>query len=340
MKVLFVYSNIECSCTRKCCFELSNSLNKYITTKVIYFNKFNRDIIKDYDIIIFQRVGTASNVTEKDKNEILRIIDENRAEKKFVYLIDDLVLNVENKTPIDFIKKCNAVICTSKTLEKYIRVYNEKVYRFHTFIDFDLYESIQSNKYDKFTLAWVSTGGLGKDIIRNIINYRKYIGIDFNLIIIGNQAKEFTGVNNVEAYPIMSEIEMIKKIKGVDILLNPMVVGPELESTINLISNNNISDFINCKSEVKYAIAGAIKACLITSSTENYIKAIKNMENGIIVNDNPGEWIRMIQYLYKSKGVISKIGENAYCNVKDEYTGDAVARQFYETLNKIASSKK
>lgn len=335
MRALFVYSNITCACTRKCCFELSEALNRYIPTDTIYFNEFNREIIDDYDIVIFQRVGTAANVQEEDKKEILSIIEENKQIKKFAYLIDDLVLDAQGGTPKRFIQSCNAAICTSRTLERYVKKYNENVYIFHTFIEFDLYESVPFTEYDKFTLVWVSTGGLGKDIIREIINNRDSMGMDFNLIAIGGHTKEFEEVKNVETYPILSEYEMIEKIKGADILLNPMSVSEDIEPTLRVLSNGNITDFLNCKSEVKYAIAGAAQICLLTSPIENYSKVVKNMENGVIINDDPEEWIKMIEYLFENREIINRIKINAYNEVKNEYTKEVVAKEFYEIINEI-----
>lgn len=335
--ILFVYSNIGCSCTRKCSFELVDALKKYTEVTNIYFKDLNRESVKKYDVIILQRVGTAGNVSDFDAEEIIEIIKENKNKKKFIYMIDDLIINARDELPKRFIENCDAVMCTSVTLKKNIQLYNKNVYLFHTFIDFDMYQKIPKCKYNEFTLVWASTGGLGKDIINKIILAKDRIGSNIKLIIIGGKSEEFKNINFVETYPIISEKELIKVIKGADILLNPMTISDEIERFIRSFEYN-VEDFLNCKSEIKYAIAGATQTCLLTSPKESYIKAIEDGVNGFIIKDDPEMWIEKIKYLYKNRSIKNQVAMNAYNDVKNEYTEDKVAQDVYEILNEILMS--
>ena len=58
MKILFVYSNKTCGCTKKYTFELARGMKKYVNTKVIYYTELTSDIVKEFDVIILQRLGT------------------------------------------------------------------------------------------------------------------------------------------------------------------------------------------------------------------------------------------------------------------------------------------
>ena len=61
MKILFVYSNKTCGCTKKYTFELARGMKKYVNTKVIYYTELTSDIVKEFDVIILQRLGTINN---------------------------------------------------------------------------------------------------------------------------------------------------------------------------------------------------------------------------------------------------------------------------------------
>ena len=43
MKILFVYSNKTCGCTKKYTFELARGMKKYVNTKVIYYTELTSD---------------------------------------------------------------------------------------------------------------------------------------------------------------------------------------------------------------------------------------------------------------------------------------------------------
>ena len=335
--ILFVYSNIGCSCTRKCTFELVDELKKYTQVTSMYFKNLNKESIKEYNLIIFQRVGTAGNVTDSDAEEMIEIIKENKNKKKFIYMIDDLVINARDGLPKKIIEVCDAVMCTSVTLKKYIEPYNKNIYLFHTFVNFEMYQEIPKSNYNDFTVVWASTGGLGKDIINKILLAKERIGEDVKFIIIGGKSEEFNNFSFVETYPIVAENELIKIIKGSDILLNPMTISDEIEIVIRSFADN-VNDFINCKSEVKYAMAGASKTCLLTSPIENYIKVITNGVNGFIIDNDAEMWIEKIKYLYKNRDIKNMVVMNAYNHIKNEYTQSKVAKDIYGILQQIAIS--
>ena len=146
MKILFVYSNKTCGCTKKYTFELARGMKKYVNTKVIYYTELTSDIVKEFDVIILQRLGTITIIDKDEVNNIIDIIEKNKNIKKFIYIMDDLVLESQNGLPIKFISHCTDVLCTSKTLAKYIRKYNDNVHVFHTFIDVESFDNIPENK--------------------------------------------------------------------------------------------------------------------------------------------------------------------------------------------------
>ena len=90
-----------------------------------------------------------------------------------------------------------------------------------------------------------------------------------------------------------------------------MTISDEIEIAIRAFADN-VNDFINCKSEVKYAMAGASKTCLLTSPIENYIKVITNGVNRFIIDDDAEMWIEQVKYLYKNRDIKDKVIMNPF----------------------------
>ncbi|MFR7995380.1 MAG: glycosyltransferase [Clostridium sp.] len=337
MNILFVYSNKTCGCTKKYTFELARGMKKYVNTKVIYYTELTSDIVKEFDVIILQRLGTITIIDKDEVNNIIDIIEKNKNIKKFIYIMDDLVLESQNGLPIKFISHCTDVLCTSKTLAKYIRKYNDNVHVFHTFIDVESFDNIPENKREKFTLVWASTGALGSNIIEGIVESKEAFKFDFDLIVIGGMYGQFRNEKWIKSYPILREDEMIKLIKSADILLNPLTLSEKNIEAIKYRCKEPLNDFLNSKSEVKYTIAGICKACILSSKTESFYKVIKNGINGFLLDDKIDEWINCIQYLYYHKDELYKITQNAYKEVKSEYSIDNGARQVIDVINDIVN---
>ena len=337
MRVLFVYSDINCSCTKKTCFQLSVALSKYIETKVLDYKNLTEDIIKKYEIVIFQRLGANGVIIKSDEKQfILNIINKYKNEKKFVYLIDDLLIEDQNGFPKELIKNCNVAMCTNKATKEKLKLYNDKVYVFRTFVDMSLADSIPFNKFDEFTMAWVSTGGLGTNIVIDIVKEMNKLNKKYRLIAMGGGAKEVSGLQNVEIYSIIPTEDMIRKIKGVDILLNPMSISEKTRFNIEKRSKFSAEEFLNCKSEIKYAIAGLANACLISSSyVDSYKYVINNWKDAIMVNDVSNEWINTIKYLYDHNDIMQQIADRCSSRVKMEYDINVVVKDVINILSEI-----
>ena len=62
MKILIVYSDPNCSCTRKCTFEFQKGLSEYCATDTLFYTSLEEFHFRYYDIIVFQRLGGNSGV--------------------------------------------------------------------------------------------------------------------------------------------------------------------------------------------------------------------------------------------------------------------------------------
>jgi len=273
-----------------------------------------------YDIIIFQRIGANGVVISQNEVErLLTLIKRYKNSNKFIYMIDDLLFEDQGDLPKEFMKLCNAVICSNDAIKKQASGYNKNVYVLRTYVDINLIEKTPAVALNGFNIIWASTGGFGLDIIKILIpRIRKEL--DINFICIGGSARLLKGLEGTNLMPIVPFEHMISYLKGSQILVNPLVAS---EAAINRIQKRNsktIKEFIDCKSEIKYVLAGATHTAMISSKTASYRYAVKNNENGILVEDTVEDWVDAIKQLYNDENLRDKIIRNAHEDVLKNYT--------------------
>lgn len=339
MKILFVYSNETDPCTRIQCFELSKGLKQYAETTEIYYSELNEEKIIYYDTIIFQRIG-ANGVSIEDKycEEILKLIEKYKKTKNFVYLIDDLVIEDQNGLPKQFIRLCNGTICPNHIMKQHLLHYNKHIHVLRTYIDMDVVEKVKKKKIDGFYVAWVSTAGLGLGLVEDVINnIRKELDIKF--VYMGGGYQLLKAIDGLEINPYLPNEEMLSYLKGCRMIINPMVPYEDYKNRLEKRTKINIKEFLDCKSEIKYVLAGATKTAFISSKTAANMYAVKNGWNGILVNDTVEEWINAIKKLYYDEELREKIIENAYIDVNKQYTLNYAAESAYKILMDINEKK-
>lgn len=80
-----------------------------------------------------------------------------------------------------------------------------------------------------------------------------------------------------------------------------------------------VSDFSNCKSELKFFEAGAVETTTIASPTYAFKSAIKDGENGFLAKE--GEWYDKLNYLYEHIDDNKRIAKNAHKYALKHYYG-------------------
>ena len=81
-----------------------------------------------------------------------------------------------------------------------------------------------------------------------------------------------------------------------------------------------VSEFTNCKSELKFFEAAAVETTTIASPIYTFKKSIKNGENGFLAK--PGEWYDKLEYLYNNPKENQKIAKKARKYALENYYGD------------------
>ena len=119
----------------------------------------------------------------------------------------------------------------------------------------------------------------------------------------------------VEILKFMDYLEQLKTMSKVDVNIAPLV----------------ISEFTNCKSELKFFEAAAVETTTIASPTYTFKKAISDGKNGFLAQ--PGEWYDKLEYLYNNPSENRKIAKVARKYALENYYGKKFVKEVEEAYN-------
>ena len=331
MNILIVYSDLRCSCTRKGTFELSRGLKLYTQTDVLHHLDLKESHFKKYDIIIFQRLG-GNGVSLSDSYFIFleNLIKKYKNKVYTAYILDDLIIQDGTQRMMSLV---DTLLIPNQGYDSYVSSYNKNIFYTRTFIDLDEIESIPSNTLtkDKINLLWASTGGVGTSFMQNLIPIIQEKIPNAIVHILGGSSSMFKKFKNAKVYPIVPYEEFIQYFKSCDIYLNPITIAADYFRNVKTI------DFLNCKSELKYITAGAVKKPIISSKSHPYEYAIKNGINGMLLDNDVNSWIDSILLITNNTQFKNKLIYNAYEDVSNNYTLKSIGEKLYKFFNSCYS---
>ena len=103
-----------------------------------------------------------------------------------------------------------------------------------------------------------------------------------------------------------------------------------------LISN----EFTKCKyynKFIEYAMFGIVG---LYSNTEPYTFIIKNKENGILVNDDPNDWLKAICEAVKEKELIAECRAKSYDLLRDRFDSNKIMDKFINDIPEMVDRHK
>ena len=333
MKVLIVYSDLKCSCTKKNTFELSQSLSKYRETNILFYTHLTEEHFIKYNIIVFQRLGgNGANISQNFLKNIKNLINRHKDQMRTVYNIDDLLIN-----PIttEFMSIVDLVLVPNISYNKYVTTYNKNIAYSSTFIDNITFDKVKKiNLPSCLNFMWSSTAMLGVEFMKKLIPQINKNFPASKIYIIGGENR-LPKSENVIFLPILDYEKYLSYFKAVDIYLNPIEITQKYHR-----GNVDYQDFINCKSELKYVHAGLASVPIISSKSYPYEKAIKNRWNGFILDNDENIWINTIKEILINKNLRNFIIKNAYDDVMANYTADVFANRVYNIYKNIKIERK
>lgn len=341
-KLLMVYSDLYCSCTKKAVFELSKALKPYYLISFVFYTDLNEEHFINNDIIYFQRLGANGGpITNSFKNKIYPLILKYRDlkyKKLIIYTIDDLILNRQENTPKEFISICDGVLVPNDSFDKYILPLNSNIIYGRTFVDLEEILAIQADfkieGQPKF--LWASTGALGINFANNLFLkiLKKYPN---GMIYFLGSSPKIIKHNRIKSLGILPYVLLIRFMKLCDILLNPIEdVTDDVKKKLNI---SLTKDFVSCKSEIKYVLAGATKIPIISSKSKSYDYAMTHEQTGILLDNDINLWMNYIDLLEKDYSFKQKIIQNAYNHILKEYTLPVTGQKHYTLFENLWNKK-
>ena len=193
------------------------------------------------------------------------------------------------------VSKASGIIAANDFLYEKVRKLNKNVIKIPTVVDLDLYR-VETNKFDKFTLAWIGTPVtyiyLEKfaDTLRKMAD--KY---EFELLVIARKSLEK------------------RRIEGV----NMRFVNWSQESETELLLKSHVGimpltddEFSKGKSAFKLIQYSAAGLPVIASPVGENTKVVDDGKTGFLA-DSPEEWLETLGRLINDKSLYSKIAADA-----------------------------
>ena len=96
--------------------------------------------------------------------------------------------------------------------------------------------------------------------------------------------------------------------------------------------------FADCKSEIKWLEAGALKIPTVMSNTHVYKQAISHANNGYIA-ENPKNWFAILADLVSNEDLRHRIGEAAFTTAQQDYSAKQMSKRFNDILIDISAQQ-
>lgn len=347
IRVLFVYSDKFCSCTRKRIFEVAKFLIKYkheeILTHVKYFPNLSSKDIEKHDIIIFQRLGANAIILNREKkNWIVQQIRKYKKQKIFIYDIDDLIFDRQKSFPKIMMRLCNYTLAPNKYLENKQREYSDNTHVIPTHIDLDLFEKIPPVKGfpESINIGWVTSAGLGLNIFDSIYDelYEKYHKkVKFHFFSAAQPCSVIRSkydTSFVTPYELVSIKQLYAICKSLDFAIMPIDLNEIAFCRVGKLSNREKANFLKSKSEIKYINFGASGAPIIATPIPSYREAITHGLNGFLATSKE-DWIKYIELLINSPEARNKVGFAAKEDVYNNYSPQVTAERYHKFFKAI-----
>lgn len=346
-KALFVYSDRMCSCTHKRTFEIVNGLWRYhrqeIDATAVYVDNLNEQHIRESQIVLFQRLGANGTlITNEIKDNLQHWIAENKNSCQFVYDIDDFLFTSQEGYPLTLAKQCHYALVPNAFLFEEMSKHQKNCHLIKTHVDLDAIEQAPIQELipeDKMHFGWFSCSANGIDTIKEALSHldgsikeQIIIHLFCDTVFHDLVKKEIHGPY-LKANPLVSPAEMYQYMRAMHSLLNPLTMHSQHEESLG-VQQENLQNLLRGKSEIKYALAGACALPLIVTPIDSYKEVIKDGINGLFARD-PKDWAEQIAFLVTNRTKASAIGQNAYEDVKKNYSLQRSSQDYLAFFKKL-----
>lgn len=243
-------------------------------------------------------------INYKKKNNLIAFL---RSQEKILYLI----------------KNCNYIITSSPYLSEICQKISKKKFNIEYIsasIHLERYYPIKKHiKKSKIVLGWTGTHSSKPylDILKNVFTKIKKNNTNIIIKIISDfnyQVNDLT-IENVR-WNKQSEIQ---DLLDIDIGIYPL-------------SNE---EWVKGKSGLKALQYMSLGIPVIATKVGMNKKIIKNMENGLLVNNDDREWLNAINILAQDHELRNKIGKNSRKTISENYSTNIIGNKYLKILNSL-----
>lgn len=296
------------------------------------------------DIVLIERQTAKNN----DILNFIRRVHERRA--KVLFDLDDLIFDYKdmpvlmkatNSKNIAYwlgyfwgirriAKKVDGFIVTNDFLGKRIKKTFEKPYKVvrNSLSDEQIKKSskIKKKESEKFRIGYFSGSPTHKKdfemVQSQLVKFLKKHD-DAEMMVVGymefnSEAKKMIDAGRIKVVKLVDYLKLLELMSEVDVNIAPLV----------------ISDFTNCKSELKFFEAAVVETATIASPTYSFKQAIKDGENGFLAK--PEQWYDKLEYLYLHTDENKKIAKVAKDYAIKNYSGKVFLKEVEEAYGSFA----
>lgn len=301
------------------------------------------------DLVIMHRVPHTMGVeyliksANKIKVPVIFDVDDLVYEKEYAKYSDGINYLEEEEKSLYFegierykktISLCDGAIVTTEFLAETIAKYNDNVFINRNAISLELEEICESLRRvsvaneERVRIGYFSGSKThNKDFLEvkeGLLNIlKKYSNTDLVIGGLLDLSKEFNAFKDrIIRLPLVDWRELPKSIHSIDINLAPLEMN---------------NPFCRAKSELKYFEAGILGIPTIASKIDAFEYAIEDGQNGFLANDSL-EWFDKLEKLVTQTDLRTKMGENAYKHVKNNYTVQSRAHHYSRVLSQIVEN--
>ncbi len=328
MKIIgYIEEEFSC-CTEKVILEYAPHLMNQKYASIIIPSDKHKDILTFVaDYMVLFRTGFQA----KNQNTVKAIGEFRSYVQKMcipsIYYADDLIFVSSGGAPLFLASLCDKVIVATESLKTFLQepLKDKDVIVLPTHVDlinFDMQNKITWPD-DKFRILLTSSGRIGASTLYDIVSTmnespEKYKGVEIvasshGVAQLRGIINKFRNVNK-RYFDWMQLKEFYGLCKSVD-----LIIAPAERRDLEYFVPKHIQQlWLDCKSEVKYTLAGAAKIPIIASPTASYRDSIKHEKTGFLALSSE-EFIKYIDMLIGSKELRKDIGHAAREHIEAEY---------------------
>ena len=339
-RIAFIYNGKFTSSTRKRTFEIARSLQRYATVATFYLPEVTESVYSQFDVFILQRIGGLNETFPADvMKATFKAIERNRAGNKlFLYDIDDFVFDAHAETPRRLMRACDGVIASTPHLQRLAQMENARTIYLKNGVDYDRFFAAPPASLDprRFHIVCASLGAVGQTLLAQIAHRLHPIYPDIELHLF-RDANYCDTPSNIRLHPPVALDELFGYMKSADVVVNfdwPDAAYREQLQRQYGLSPEQLGDFVNSKSALKYYNAGlAEKAFISTRQPAAYAELIEHGVNGFIA-DSADEFAEIIIKLRQDPTLKSTLGARAFEDVIANYTLEGVVFDYIDAFSR------